>query len=228
MLARDQAPTAACLASTPFVDGDHPAVRAFAEDAAGGRSPRVAAVALHYAVRDGFPYYPWRVCLEPGGYSASVLLERPRADGGHCIDKALLLAASARSLGIPARLHFANVRNHIGTAKMEELLQTDLLVFHGYVELWLDGRWVATTPAFNRELCAHLGVAPLEFDGRTDAIFQAYDGTTRFMEYVDDHGAFDDLPFDKMIAQWTLHYPHIMAAGRWPEPKRRTVADGTG
>ena len=94
---------------------------------------------------------------------------------GHCIDKALLLAACARALGIPAQLHFANVRNHVGTAKLEERLGTDLLVFHGYTELWLDERWVAATPAFNKALCDRLGVAPLEFDGEHDSIFQAYD-----------------------------------------------------
>ncbi len=102
------------------------------------------------------------------------MVGRPYERGGHCIDKALLLAACARVLGIPSRLHFANVRNHIGTAKLEAMLGTDLLVFHGYTELFLEGRWVAATPAFNKELCAHLKVPPLEWDGRTDAIFQAY------------------------------------------------------
>jgi transglutaminase-like putative cysteine protease len=128
------------------------------------------------------------------------------------------MAACARALGIPARLYFANVRNHIGTARLEKRLKTDLMVFHGYTELWLQGRWVATTPAFDRGLCAKLGVAPLAFDGVTDAIFQEFDGGRRFMEYVEDHGAHADLPFDAMIAQWRLHYPHILAAGTWPRP----------
>ena len=47
---------------------------------------------------------------------------------------------------------------------------------HGYVELELDGRWVKATPAFDRALCEHFGVLPLEFDGREDSVFQPYDG----------------------------------------------------
>lgn len=144
--------------------------------------------------------------------------EPPAQNTAHCIDKALLLAASARALDIPARLRFANVRNHIGTARLEQHLKTDLMVFHGYTELWLEGRWVATTPAFDRRLCEKLGVAPLAFDGVHDAIFQEFDEGRRFMEYIEDHGAHADLPFDAMIAQWRRHYPHILAAGVWPKP----------
>ena len=145
------------------------------------------------------------------------MLLRDRSEGGHCIDKANLLAACARRLGIPSRLHFANVRNHIGTQDLERFLGTSLLVFHGYVELHLEGKWVAATPAFNRELCEYLNVAPLEFDGRNDSIFQAYDRAGgRFMEYVRDYGAFPDIPFELMIGEWKRYYPEFMKTGSWP------------
>ncbi len=200
-----------------FVDSDHPAVRAFAEQHGGGLPPREAAVALYYAIRDGYRYTPWRVRFTPDAYRASHLLELSYEEGGHCIDKANLLAAAGRALGIPTRLHFADVRNHLATARLEEKLGTDLLVYHGYTELWLDGRWVAATPAFNRELCLHLGVAPLEWDGQTDSIFQTDDRQGgRFMEYVTDHGAHPDIPFEAMIAAWREHYPGISKTGRWP------------
>lgn len=209
--------TDATLRPDPHVDADHPAVRAFAHRHAAGLPPRDAAIALYYAVRDGFRYTPWRVRLTPDAFRASLLLERDPPEG-HCIDKALLLAAACRAVGIPARLHFANVRNHVGTARLEARLGSDLLVFHGYAELLLDGRWVAATPAFNRALCERLGVAPLEFDGVNDSIFQAYDREAgRFMEYVTDHGSFDTLPFDAMIAEWERHYPAIRERG-WPTP----------
>jgi transglutaminase-like putative cysteine protease len=231
-------PGPAFLASTAHVDADHPEVVAFAQAVGAGRSPREAAVRLHLVVRDLLRYSPWNVSLVPEGYQASEVLGRvdwrawlgeleaeegepPAKNTAHCIDKALLLAACARALGIPARLHFANVRNHIGTDKLEQRLKTDLMVFHGYTELWLDGRWVATTPAFDRRLCEKLGVAPLAFDGVHDAIFQEFDEGRRFMEYVEDHGAHADLPFDAMIAQWQVHYPHILAAGVWPRPDGR-------
>jgi len=194
------------LSPDRFVDSDHPEVIAFAEEHAGDMPPRQAAIALFYAVRDGWRYDPWNVSADPEHYRAShVLAREPRA--GHCIDKAVLLAAAARARAIPARLHFANVRNHVATEKLERALGTDLLVYHGYAELWLDDRWLGVTPAFNASLCHKLGVAPLEFDGRHEAIFQEYDRAPgAFMEYVTDHGAHDTLPFDDMLAAWREHY----------------------
>jgi len=205
---------AACVPNR-WVDSDHPAVVAFARGLTEGLAPREAAVALYYAVRERLRYNPWRVRYTPDAYTASSVVMREVSEGGHCIDKALLLAGAARAVGIPSRLHFADVRNHIGTERLEAKLGTSLLVFHGYTELWLGGRWVAATPAFNRALCEKLGVAPLEFDGVHDSVFQAYDREPGgFMEYVTDHGAFTDVPFDAMIAAWKLHYgSHLGARG---------------
>lgn len=201
-----------------FVDSDHPAVVAFAEEHRRD-TDRATAVALFYAVRDMLRYNPWRVRFEAQDYTASGVLLRDRTEGAHCIDKALLLAGAARAAGIPARLRFANVRNHVGTARLEEKLGTDLLVFHGWTELWLGERWVGVTPAFNKELCDHLGVAPLEFDGEHEAVFQEYDrGGDRFMEYVTDHGAHPDVPMAAMIAAWEEHYPAVRER-RWPRPR---------
>ncbi|MEQ1567072.1 MAG: transglutaminase family protein [Myxococcota bacterium] len=206
----------ATLAPNATVDSDHPAIVAFARGVVGSMGPREGAVALYYAVRDGLRYNPYRVSFRREDYRASEVLLRDRSEGGHCIDKANWLAASARAVGIPSRLHFANVRNHVGTARLEAELGSNLLVFHGYVELHLDGRWVAATPAFNVELCRHLGVAPLEFDGVHDSVFQEFDPTAgRFMEYVTDHGVFADLPFDQMVAEWRVHYPRLLERG-WP------------
>ena len=180
-------------------------------------------VALYYAVRDGFRYSPYGVAERPEEFYASSVLQRPASRGAHCIDKANVLAACARAVGVHSRLHFANVRNHIGTDALEKQLGTDLLVFHGYVELFIEGRWVAATPAFNRGLCEKLGVAPLEFDGVHDSIFQPFDPEgARFMEYVHDYGSFDDLPYDLMLSQWRTYYPTVAKTGRWPDPPSRT------
>ncbi len=195
------------LSADRFVDSDHPDVLAFAREHARDLPPREAGIALFYAVRDGWRYNPWNVSSDPEQYRASRVLSRDPREG-HCIDKAVLLAASARAVGIPARLHFANVRNHVATGKLEEALGTDLLVYHGYTELFLDDRWLGVTPAFNASLCERLGVAALEFDGENECLFQAYDRKAgEFMEYVTDHGAFDTLPFDDMVAAWREHYP---------------------
>jgi transglutaminase-like putative cysteine protease len=203
------------LAPNAYVDSDHPEVVAYAERHRADGDV-ASAVALYYAVRDGFRYTPWAVSIEPAAFRSSEIAVRTFERGGHCIDKALLLAGCARVLGIPSRLHFANVRNHIGTSKLEAKLGTDLLVFHGYTELFLAGRWVAATPAFNRQLCERLDVPPLEWDGRTDSIFQAFaPGGARFMEYVHDYGTFPTVPHALMISEWMKYYP-TLRTGAWP------------
>ena len=205
------------LAPNFYVDSDHPAVINFAEQHRGGGAPREQMVRLYYVIRDGWRYNPWRVILKPEAFKASAVVTRQPEEGAHCIDKANLLAAAARVCGVPSRLHYANVRNHIGTERLEQALQTDLLVYHGYTGLFIEGRWVAATPAFNRELCEHLGVDALEFDGKSDSIFQQFDRSGgRFMDYVTDHGHSAEIPFDDMVAAWKRHYPEVRELGAWP------------
>ncbi|OGR11406.1 MAG: transglutaminase [Deltaproteobacteria bacterium RIFOXYB12_FULL_58_9] len=205
------------LTANFFVDSDHSTVRDFAHaHTAADATPKKNSVQLYYAIRDGFRYNPWRVKVERGEYKASGVLERDLSEGAHCIDKANLLAACCRVIGVPSRLHFATVRNHIGSAEIEKVLGTDLLVFHGYAELFLAERWVAATPAFNKELCEHLNVDPLEFDGENDSVFQQYDRNGgQFMEYTHDYGTYPDVPFDLMLAEWRKHYPFFRQNGQW-------------
>lgn len=166
---------------------------------------------LYLAVRDGFWYSPQYVSLKREDYVASNFLQRKE---GHCIDKANLLAACAKVIGVPSRLGFANVTNHIGTEKVEKALGTNILVFHGYTELFLDGKWVKATPAFNAGLCKKLNVLPLEFDGKTDSVFQQYSPTgQKFMEYLHDYGTFATLPFEMMVQEWQKHYPKAFKVG---------------
>jgi hypothetical protein len=86
-----------------------------------------------------------------------------------------------------------------------------VFVFHGYTELFLEGKWVKATPAFNKSLCEFIGVHPLEFNGREDSIFQEYDDGVHFMEYIHFHGTFSDIPLDYFIATLRKHYPHLFA-----------------
>lgn len=196
------------LKAGKFMDSDHPAVIAYARKMTASIDNKTEmAIALYYAIRDGFKYNPYRMDLRPEGLKASSLLSR---DYGYCIEKANLLGACARVVGIPSRLGFANVKNHIGTAKLEKILKTDILVFHGYTELYLNGKWLKVTPAFNKQLCEKLNVAPLEFDGKEDSIFQEYDCKGRkFMEYLYDYGNYPDVPYDLLLKELKKHYPHI-------------------
>lgn len=194
------------LSPTPFIDADHPAVIAYARAAASGAAdPRERAVRLYRAVRDDVVYDPYGLGLDVTGLRASATLAHGR---GWCVAKAVLLAACARAEGIPARLGFADVRNHLTTEKLRAAMGTDLFVFHGNTELFVGGRWVKATPAFNKELCAKFGVAPLEFDGVHDSLLQAHDGARRtFMEYVRDRGSYDDVPLDEILAAFRENYP---------------------
>lgn len=200
-------PDAAALASTALIDSDHPAVVDFARRHALGADDRERAVALTLAVRDGFRYDPYRIDLSPQGMRASSVI----AQGyGWCVPKAALLAAAARAAGIPARVGYADVRNHLSTERLRRTLQTDLFVWHGYTDLWIEGRWVKATPAFNIELCERFGLLPLDFDGRADSIYHPFDKAgNRHMEYVNQHGAFDDMPLARIVAAFAATYPAL-------------------
>ncbi len=204
------APAAANLACTALIDGDHPQVQGFARQHALGADDRERAVALYYAVRDGFRYDPYRIDLSVAGMRASHVLE---IGVGWCVTKAALLAAAARAAGIPARVGYADVRNHLSTERMRQTMKTDLFVWHGYTELWLDGAWVKATPAFNIELCDRFGLLPLEFDGRCDSLYHPFDKAGhRHMEYVREHGSFDDMPLQRIVDDFDRYYPGMVAA----------------
>ena len=196
------------LQPTGFLNFDDDSVREFAErNSEGAKTEREKAVKLYYAVRDGFQYNPNILDLRREGLKASDLLKRKR---GYCVEKAVLLAAGARAVGVPSRLSFYIVRNHIATDKLENILRKNYLVFHGAAELFLDNKWLKTTPAFNKKLCQYLNVEPLEFDGTSDSIFQEFDKSGNvFMKYLHDYGAFNDLPYELYLNELKKHYPHI-------------------
>ena len=205
MTAAVDIPTPATLAATPQVDADHPAVVDFARRHARGANDRERAVALYYAVRDDFRYDPYRIDLSPHGMRASTVLE---TGYGWCVTKAALLAAAGRAVGIPARLGYADVRNHLSTERMRQMMKTDIFVWHGYTDFWLDGAWRKATPAFNLSLCERFGLHPLEFDGVADSIYHPYDRAgNRHMEYVHQRGAFDEMPLAEITADILRTYP---------------------
>ncbi|MBM3568403.1 MAG: transglutaminase family protein [Alphaproteobacteria bacterium] len=196
-----------------FIDSDHPAIQAYAAAKAGGGDDLSRALRLYYAVRDEILYDPYGVTLTPEAFKASVCLARGR---GFCVEKAGLLAAVARAAAIPARVGFADVRNHLTTERLRRIMGgSDLFVYHGFAELWLEGRWVKATPAFNLTLCRRFGVKPLEFDGRSDSIFHPFDASGRqHMEYVADRGSHDDIPYDDIKRAFAQHYPGMFVGAQ--------------
>ena len=193
------------LEATSTIESKHPAVVQFTSRQAGEATGDVErAVRLFYAVRDGIRYDPYQIDLTIDGMKASTTLELER---GWCVSKAILLAACCRSLGIPARLGFADVRNHLSTERLRQRMRTDIFYWHGYTEMLLDGKWVKATPAFNIQLCERFGLLPLEFDGRNDSLYHPFDSAgNRHMEYVHQRGAYTDLPLEEIIQTFRQEY----------------------
>jgi len=194
------------LDPTAIIDSDHQTIIEYANNTVGhaGADPVKKAVKLYYAVRDDIwydPYYPFYL---PEHYRASNILKSGR---GFCISKVSLLCALGRACSISSRVGFATVRNHLATPKLIEFLGSDLFVYHGFTEFYLAGKWVKATPAFNLELCKKHNVIPLEFNGREDSIFQTYNMEKKaFMEYLDFHGIYADIPVDVILAAWEKAY----------------------
>lgn len=199
----------ASLAPAACIDSDHPAILAFAADVAGHlHAPRDKAVALYYAVRDRFRYDPYQFDLSDHGLAASTTLLAGR---GWCVPKATLLAAVCRAAGVPARVGYEDVKNHLSTERLRRMMQTDVFHWHGYTTIRLDGRWVKATPAFNIELCEKFRLKPLEFDGREDSIYHPFDlAGNRHMEYLAERGEYDDVPAATIRAEFARLYPRLL------------------
>jgi transglutaminase-like putative cysteine protease len=198
------------LSATPFIDSDNPAIVAFAHDALGDAATiKEKALALYGAVRDQIQYDPYIDFFDPAEFRASEVL---RAGKGFCVGKSALLAAAARVAGIPARPGYADVRNHLTSKRLKEQVG-DIFIWHSYTELEIDGQWVKCTPAFDKVLCERAGIAPLDFDGVNDSLFHPFDQVgRRHMEYLKDRGAFADVPFATIVADFKAFYPKLVAA----------------
>ncbi len=193
------------LEPTQILDSYDPELASLAQEVTcKAFDPLDKAIRLYYWVRDNIWYDPYVPFYKPEHYRASRVLKLKR---GYCVSKASLLCAMGRACGIPSRLGFADVRNHLATRQLVEWMGNDLFVYHGFTEFHLEGKWVKATPAFNKELCEKHRVKPLEFDGRHDSIFQPYNSEQkRFMEYVAFHGSFQDVPVQRIVRAWEEAY----------------------
>ena len=189
-----------------MIDSDHKTILQHATDIVNnvGEDPIEKAIKLFYAVRDEIWYDPYSPFYLPEHYRASNVLKNGL---GYCVPKASLLCALGRACGIPSRVGFADVRNHLATKQLIEHFGCDLFVYHGFVEFYLDEKWVKATPAFNIELCKKHNVAPLEFNGHEDSLFHEYNQEKKlFMEYVTYHGTYDDVPLEAILRAWEEAY----------------------
>jgi len=169
------------------------------------------AIALYYFVRDSIRYNPYTATISRDTLTATSALEAGEA---WCVPKAVLMAALCRAAGIPSRVGFADVRNHLSTAKMRASMNSDIFYFHGYCSNYLNGKWVKSTPAFNLSLCEKFNLKPLEFDGVYDSLYHEFDNNgNRHMEYVSERGEYLDIPYDDLMEVFNEHYPDVIAGG---------------
>ena len=190
-----------------YIDSEHPAVVAFAEEHAGDDA-RDTASKIYAAVRDTIRYQPYVDMGDAETFRASSVLA---AGLGYCVGKASLYAAACRAQNIPARVGFADVTNHLTTPKLTERMGTDFFAWHGFTEVFVDGAWRKATPTFNATLCDKLGVAPLDFDGHTDALLHEFDASGRaYMRYETMHGTFHDVPVRFLQREMARLYPAMV------------------
>jgi transglutaminase-like putative cysteine protease len=193
------------LKCTDVIDYESESVKVKARALTEGlKADRDKAVALFYFVRDEIRHNPYAPGFVRKNYRASATLERGH---GHCHHKAVVLVALSRAAGIPARLGYIDILDHLISDKFRKMIGGgNLLILHGYAELYIYGKWIHLSPAYDLETCTQSGFVPVEFDGVNDAKDSQFnkDGKPH-TEHRKDHGWFDDFPLDYLIEytnQW--------------------------
>ena len=192
------------LQPTPYIDCDAEPVKEKSRALVQGiPASRDKAIRIFYAVRDGIKYTIYGKRSQPEHFRASSVLS---AGEGYCVQKAILLVALARAASIPARLRLAAIRSHLVPKELLKKRGTDLFPFHGYADLHIEGSWVKATPTFDIGSCKEGGLRPVDFDGQHDALLPstALDGRPH-IEYVEDRGFFEDVPFDAIMEASLRH-----------------------
>ncbi|WP_066947627.1 transglutaminase-like domain-containing protein [Streptomyces lushanensis] len=194
---------------TDFLDYESDSVQSFVDEAVTdrGADKRRLAVELYYAVRDEVFYEVYGADLSPQGLRASHTASIRK---GFCLHKSTLYAAACRAVGIPARVHYGDVRNHLASDRLRGHMGGDVF-FHGLNAVHLDGKWVKATPVFNKILCRLYGMTPLEFDGTADSLYHPFDDKElHSMEFLVDHGSFDDVPYEFVMANMRRKHPGFL------------------
>ena len=178
-------------------DSDSEAIKEKAHEITRGLEDAIdEAKALFYFVRDRIVYNLYVPKHMPEHFKASNTLNRGK---GYCVQKAVLLVALARASGIPSRLCCAKIRNNLVPPNVLEIIKSNIFPWHGYAELYLNGKWVKATPAFDLQMCQDNRLIAVEFDGCNDATFHAHDiDGNPHIEYLLDHGPWDDVPLNEI------------------------------
>ncbi len=186
------------LKCTEVIDCDNKAVKTQAQSLTKSlKTDKEKAVALYYFVRDEIKHNAYAPLYDIERYKASVTLKERN---GFCQHKAILLIAMARAVGIPARLGFVDVYDHQLSESFKQMIGgINKFPFHGFAELFINGKWVHVSPAYDRATCQRKGFVPVEFDGEHDAKDSPFTKEGKLhIEHIEYHGPYDDLPWDEM------------------------------
>jgi transglutaminase-like putative cysteine protease len=195
---------------TEFLDYRAPAVRDFIAsvlpDPSAG-TPTERACALYYAVRDRLAYEVYDADMSRPAMRASAIIERGK---GFCVHKSIVYAAVTRAVGVPSRLLYGDVRNHLASPRLIELVGGNVFTYHALNSVYLEGRWVKATPVFSKLLCRLYKITPLDFDGRSDSLYHPYDQNGRqHMEFLRWRGEFDDFPYETVVGGLRSAHPRL-------------------
>ena len=193
------------LRPTPIINSDHPRVTALAREIAGDAATvEQKATRLFEYVRDQIRYDPFSPFFLPEHYMPTFVLDRK---AGYCVSKSSLLVGLCRAAQIPARLLLADIKIHRFSGRLSEMMGTNLFTYHGYVDMFVSGRWLKVTPSFERPLSEKLGLKIVPFDGTQDAIFDKYDLDGKLhVEYLVHHGEYADVPLEEIVPAWKRVY----------------------
>lgn len=186
------------LKPTSFIDSDSKLiVQKVRELTQGIQNNKEKAKKLFYFVRDQIKYNAF-YDRSPENFHASRILVNSE---GYCVQKAILLVALARAANIPARLRFAEIRNHLITADLLKIRKTDVFAYNGYADLFINGKWIKVAPTFNNNICYEYKLYTVEFDGEHDAMLPpvSKDGKPH-IEYIKDRGPYNDVPLQEIEA----------------------------
>mgnify|MGYP000395098643 FL=1 len=210
------------LEPAPGIQCDHPEVLALARKIVkGSANDRQAAAKLFTWVRDTVRYSPYVPFDDLNDYLALSILERGK---GYCVQKAALLCALARAVGIPARLGFADIENHQLPAGLFEVLGSALMTHHCFVEWFVGGRWLKSTPSFDEPLCAERSWRLVEFDPEHDSLLATTDLAGRpHITYVRNLGWRREVPLAEILDAWEQEYTAERVAA-WARSVRQGAA----
>ncbi len=201
--------TTTYLERTELFDHDHPTITRFVHDAVGSvpNQPREGAVALYYAVRDKVHYEVFGTLLTDDGLRASSVADSGQ---GFCLHKSILYAAACRSIGIPARVVSAPVRNHLSSPQLRSLVGGEVFL-HWLTEVKPTDTWVRATPVFSALMCRLYRMDPLDFDGINDSMHQPYDqGSGATMKFLEDLTIHHDLTASLAREATGQHHPRML------------------